>query len=118
MMDLASHFTGHHYSAHHVARSFAHADRDGSGGIDFQEFTALWHRKDWMRSAVAERAGGDAVELRRRGAGEPAEARRDAERAGGDTTAAPSNAHAYATSVQGKVAGASASSAYTQVDGA
>ena len=60
VMDLASNFTGHHYSSHHVAKSFSHADKDGSGGVDFDEFTALWHRKDWFRSAIAARASADA----------------------------------------------------------
>lgn len=49
-------FTGKHYSTRHVATAFKHADRDSSGGVDFNEFIQLWQRKDWMRSAVAERS--------------------------------------------------------------
>jgi hypothetical protein len=55
VMELASVFTGKTYSSKHVATAFKHADRDSSGGVDFNEFIALWRRKDWMRSAVAER---------------------------------------------------------------
>ena len=38
VMELASHFTGRHYSKRAVARAFERADTDGSGGVDFQEF--------------------------------------------------------------------------------
>merc|ERR1719453_2184079 len=44
VMELASGFTGRHYSTRHIATAFKHADRDHSGGVDFNEFIQLWRR--------------------------------------------------------------------------